>query len=331
MPLPLPNDGLKAVNVYVIETADGLVLVDAGWAIDAARSQFQRGLAALGADFADIVRFLITHVHHDHYGQAMTIRSEFGTRVELGLGERANLEALRAPDRRPLRSQVGRLVALGADDLVRRITAVFEGQSPPTDPWELPDAWLTEGDIRLPGGRSLFAVETPGHTVGHMVFHDLDAGLLFAGDHVLPTITPSIGFEPAPTPAPLADFLASLAKVRARPDAMLLPAHGPVATSVHSRCDELVAHHDQRLEEMRLAVVGGASRVIDVARAVPWTRRRRSLDDLDLFNQMLAVSETAAHLDLLAARDELRKDSSQAVWRYHEPVRPPKAVSPEPL
>jgi len=30
IPLPLPNDGLRAVNVYVLETADGLVAVDGG-------------------------------------------------------------------------------------------------------------------------------------------------------------------------------------------------------------------------------------------------------------------------------------------------------------
>lgn len=33
IPLPLPMDGLKAVNVYVIETGEGLTLIDGGWAI----------------------------------------------------------------------------------------------------------------------------------------------------------------------------------------------------------------------------------------------------------------------------------------------------------
>ena len=32
IPLPLPMDGLKAINVYVVEAADGLILVDGGWA-----------------------------------------------------------------------------------------------------------------------------------------------------------------------------------------------------------------------------------------------------------------------------------------------------------
>ena len=66
----------------------------------------------------------------------------------------------------------------------------------------------------------------PGHTAGHFVFADLDAGLLFAGDHVLPTITPSVGFELVYADDPLRDFLGSLERVRRLPDLRLLPAHG---------------------------------------------------------------------------------------------------------
>ena len=42
IPLPLPMDGLRAVNVYVLETDDGLVLIDGGWAIPVSREIFER-------------------------------------------------------------------------------------------------------------------------------------------------------------------------------------------------------------------------------------------------------------------------------------------------
>jgi len=48
LPLPLPNDGLRAVNVYAIAADDGLVLVDSGWAIPAAREALDTALDALG-------------------------------------------------------------------------------------------------------------------------------------------------------------------------------------------------------------------------------------------------------------------------------------------
>ncbi|MGZ6792722.1 MAG: MBL fold metallo-hydrolase, partial [Mycobacteriales bacterium] len=167
--------------------------------------------------------------------------------------------------------------------------------------WESPDEWLGPGEVRL-AGRVLEAVETPGHTAGHLVFHDLDARLLFAGDHVLPTITPSIGFEPVMVHDPLGAFLRSLALVRSRPDAVLLPAHGPVAPSVHARVDELLDHHGRRLDETEAAVRGGAATAYEVGGVLRWTRREHRLADLDTFNAMLAVFETAAHLDLLAAQ-----------------------------
>ena len=83
------------------------------------------------------------------------------------------------------------------------------------------DAGDVDGDHEIPvGTRVLSAVHTPGHTQGHFVFADQPGGLLFAGDHVLPTITPSIGFEPVPVEQPLRDFMESLAKVRAHKQEM---------------------------------------------------------------------------------------------------------------
>jgi glyoxylase-like metal-dependent hydrolase (beta-lactamase superfamily II) len=55
---------------------------------------------------------------------------------------------------------------------------------------------------------------------------------MFAGDHVLPHITPSIGFEQQPAELPLGAYLDSLKLVRGLPDRRLLPAHGPVTPSV---------------------------------------------------------------------------------------------------
>jgi hypothetical protein len=46
IPLPLPTDGLRAVNVYAIETDEGLTLVDGGWAIEAGRAALDKGLGS---------------------------------------------------------------------------------------------------------------------------------------------------------------------------------------------------------------------------------------------------------------------------------------------
>ena len=316
IPLPLPDDGLKAVNVYTLETSDGMVLIDGGWAIPQAREVLIAGLAQLGAQLGDVRRFLVTHAHRDHYTQAVVLRRETGAAVGLGVGERDTLERMRTPGAHPVQVHVGLLRRLGAGPLADSTERLLADHPFDRDEWELPDAWLLAGDIPLPGGRVLEAVPTPGHTVGHLVFHDLAAGLLFAGDHVLPTITPSIGFEPALSADPLGAFLRSLALVRRRPDAVLLPAHGEVRESVHARVDELVAHHGQRLDDVQAAAEGTGDPAAQVATRLLWTRHGRTFDELNGFNAMLAIFETGAHLELLAIQGRLVREDTEGVLRY---------------
>lgn len=315
VPLPLPNDGLRAVNVYVISTDSGLVCIDAGWAIPESRRLFVDALESLGHELSNVMRFLVTHVHRDHYTQAVDVRRDVGSRISLGLGEKPTLDKLQDPSRSPLMSHVHQLVELGAGDLARTIEKWVGGHRADLAQWESPDDWMTAGPVAL-AGRTLEAVETPGHTAGHLVFYDDAAGLLFAGDHVLPTITPSIGFEPVLSQNPLGAFLGSLRLVRERPDAQLLPAHGPVAPSVHARVDELLAHHGKRLDEIEAAVRQGATSAFAVAGVLRWTRREHQLSDLDPFNAMLAVFETGAHLDLLAAQGRLSTTLVEGVRHY---------------
>ncbi|MFG1779427.1 MBL fold metallo-hydrolase [Micromonospora sp. NPDC049051] len=315
VPLPLPNDGLRAVNVYVLRDDDGLVLVDSGWARTEARSALEAALKELDCSLADVRRFLVTHVHRDHYTQAVHLRREYGMKVSLGAGERESLAVSMAPDQSPLTEQFDRLRLLGAGELADTATRLVGRRRSITD-WEMPDDWFHDGQQIRHGDRTLDVVETPGHTRGHVVFHDTDSRLLFAGDHVLPSITPSIGFEAVLAPNPLGDFLDSLAVVRRRPDALLLPAHGPVTASVHARVDELVAHHGARLDETEAAVARGASTAYEVAGQLRWTRREHRLGDLDVFNAMLAVTETGAHLELLVAQGRLTCSDVDGLRRY---------------
>jgi glyoxylase-like metal-dependent hydrolase (beta-lactamase superfamily II) len=318
IPLPLPNDGLRAVNVYAVADGPGWTLVDSGWALAQARDLLAAALAALGSGLGDVHRFLVTHAHRDHYTQAVAVRREFGARIALGRGELPSLERINGPTERAGSAHVRRLRRAGADELARQIA----GRTPAADPddWEHPDEWIDDGaEIDLgvgTGARRLRAIATPGHTRGHLVFADTAAGLLFAGDHVLPRITPSIGFEAAPPPSPLADFLASLHLMTTEPDAVLLPAHGQVGMRVHARVDELLAHHGARLDATLAAVTAGCSTAHEVAAVLPWTRRERRLDELDPFNAMLAILETSAHLDVLAARGMVRSVEEGPTLHY---------------
>ena len=287
IPLPLPMDGLRAVNVYAIETEEGLTLVDGGWAIEESRTQLDESLASIGRRLSDITRFLVTHVHRDHYTQAVTVRREFGSHVSLGLGEQADARrdpraALDSrPDRRrrsaapaPSRSRDG-----WQEAMPRRTSRT-------STLWEYPDTWL-DGDHRLAvGTRTLDAVSTPGHTQGHFVFADLDGRAAVrrrprAADHH-PVDRVRAGVR-----RPAARRLPRLARQGPR-DAGPAAAARPrrrCTGSTHARVDELVAHHDERLALCLASRARPAgSTAYDVAGDLPWTRHERHLDDLDVFN-----------------------------------------------
>jgi glyoxylase-like metal-dependent hydrolase (beta-lactamase superfamily II) len=318
VPLPLPNDGLRAVNVYVITGADGLVLIDSGWALEATRTALAKGLAALGCELGDVRHFLVTHVHRDHYTQAIELRRTFGSKVSLGLGEQAAITAMLAGGPRPFEPQLIELRASGAAALIERLAAMSGARPRAGGRWEAPDEWLApQQEIKL-SDRTLRVLPTPGHTQGHVVFTDDAAGLLFAGDHVLPHITPSIGFEPVLARQPLRDYLDSLRLVRGLPDLRLLPAHGPVAEGSHARIDQLLAHHADRLDQCAAAVAAGAETGLAAAHALRWTRRGRRLDELDPFNQMLAIIETRIHLELLAAQGRLASSQADDGVTYYQ-------------
>lgn len=318
IPLPLPNDALRAVNVYALTDGSDLVLIDSGWALEQARDLLSAALKGIGAGLADISQFLVTHVHRDHYTQAVVLRREFGSKIALGVHEQDSLRLSADPGTTPMGPQLRLLRQAGADAVVDALQRMFGGLRGNTDAtiWETPDEWLTPGRRSVLPGRDLDVVHTPGHTAGHVVFDDGAAGLMFTGDHVLPHITPSIGFQPGTTALPLGDFLDSLHLVRGMPDRRMLPAHGPVSDSVHQRVDELLAHHEERLARIADTVVGGATTAYESALRLTWTRRGRELGELDPFNQMLAVNETGSHLDLLVYQGKLTATEDDGVRRY---------------
>ncbi|WP_018332024.1 MBL fold metallo-hydrolase [Actinomycetospora chiangmaiensis] len=313
IPLPLPDAGLHSVNAYVLDEPDGVVVVDPGQATPDGREHLARGLEMLGRHPRQVRRCLVTHVHRDHYTRAVELRREFGPSVALGRREQRSLALIADPAHSVVGAQLELLLRCGATGLARELADADDGV--PRDLYEEPDTWIGDEEVQL-GSRVLRAIPTPGHTRGHLVFRDELSGLLLAGDHVLPHITPSIGFEPDVPARPLGDYLRSLALVRALPDTWLLPAHGHVTRSVHRRVDELQEHHAHRLEETVAPLLERTSTAAEVASHLRWTRRRRAFEDLGPFDRMLAVLETRSHLDVLVDRGRARRVDEDGVERY---------------
>jgi glyoxylase-like metal-dependent hydrolase (beta-lactamase superfamily II) len=312
IPLPLPNDGLRAVNVYAIQGPDGIGLIDGGWFVPDALDTLRKALAEIGVGIHDITAVLATHFHRDHYTLAIELRRLTGCPVALGTPERANVDAVMSGGH-ALDWLLALMRRAGAPAM---LTGPEVERSDPPQHYKHPSSWLADGDRPIAGGRPLEALSTPGHTTGHFCFADDASRLLFAGDHVLPHITPSIGFETVPGHLPLANYLRSLVRVRERADALLLPAHGPVTPSVHARVDELLAHHEARLQGCGDAVAAGARTAYQVAERIPWTRHQRPLGQLAPFDQLMAVAETFAHLEVLCLQTRLTASARHSVDEF---------------
>ena len=78
-------------SAYVIETSDGLVLIDSGLENDAA--PLKREMAKLGLDWRKVRAVLLTHAHGDHCGGAEHLRKAIGAKVYAGQGDAAVIKA----------------------------------------------------------------------------------------------------------------------------------------------------------------------------------------------------------------------------------------------
>lgn len=73
--------GSDWVSAWVLQTSQGLILIDALNHEDEARELIEGGLAKLGLDARQLKYIVVTHGHGDHYGGASYLARKYGARV----------------------------------------------------------------------------------------------------------------------------------------------------------------------------------------------------------------------------------------------------------
>lgn len=73
--------GTGGVSSWVIETSDGLILIDALNTVRQAKEYIEKGMLALGLNPADTKYLIIGHEHGDHYGGQAHFVSNYKTKV----------------------------------------------------------------------------------------------------------------------------------------------------------------------------------------------------------------------------------------------------------
>ena len=179
---------------------------------------------------ASVVAILCTHTHRDH-----------------------------SPAAAPLAERTGAPV-VGCAPLV--LDTGGPRADAPFDSTYAPDKVLADGDRVSGPGWTLTAVATPGHTSNHLCFALDGTGALFTGDHVMGWSTTVV----APPDGDMADYMASLDKLRARDDRVYYPAHGPAVGNPRQLVRGMIGHRRQR-ERQIVKLLGESPQ--DIAAMVP--------------------------------------------------------------
>jgi glyoxylase-like metal-dependent hydrolase (beta-lactamase superfamily II) len=224
-------------------------------------------LRAIGSD--RLTHIFVTHTHRDHTGALQALKAKTGaTTVAAGPHKFA----------RPLApGEINPLDAAADLGFAPEIT--------------LGDGGAIDGD-----GWRLEAIATPGHTGNHLAFGLGGTDLLFSGDHVMAWSTTVV----APPDGSMADYMASLDKLMARPERRYLPGHGGPVSDAAGYLRALKSHRRMREAAILDRLAKGDATIPDMVRAI--------YRETDPRLHGAAALSVLAHLEDLVARGKVLSD-----------------------
>jgi glyoxylase-like metal-dependent hydrolase (beta-lactamase superfamily II) len=322
--VPLVGSPLGWVNSYVLRTDDGFALVDCGWDTPDALDALRRGLDDVGIPLDALRVLIVTHNHPDHYGLAgrlvqlarcgLIMHHLDAVHIESRYGDVADLEREMEQFLRVHGVPSGELMTFvkASESILNRVNIA------------LPDQEVSGGERLSAGPLDWEIVWTPGHSAGHICLYERTTKAFLSGDHILNPISPNIGLHAESMGNPLAEYMSSLREVREYDVDLVLPAHGNEFTGFRERIDELLDHHEERMQEIRVLLAGAARTAYEVAGGMRWQAEGR-WEELPAFQRRMATTEALAHLELMHSRGELRRTTAPGgLVRYALAVGEPR-------
>jgi glyoxylase-like metal-dependent hydrolase (beta-lactamase superfamily II) len=312
IPVPIPHNPLRYTLSYAFLDDTGVLLIDPGWDTPEGRNALTAGLRTAGASVTDVTGVVATHVHPDHHGLSGWVRLLSGAWIGMHPAEARTLPARVWHDRRPADDRTWLLRHGVPEPELAGITVQHEQLADALAMVE-PDRAIEDGDLLPLARHELRAVWTPGHTPGHLCLHEA-GGILLTGDHLLPRISPNIAVQSDADDDPLGRYLTSLQQMDKFGGDEALPAHEYRFREIGSRAADLIRHHEERgMETLQAIDALHEPTGWQVAAALTWSR---GWDSLHGFMRRMALAETLAHLNHLAAEGLVAGSGGEPVrWR----------------
>lgn len=195
------------VNVFLVKTTDGYVLIDTGMAQRWAR--LESDLLQIGCLPANLKLVLITHGDPDHAGNCAELQRKYGVKVGMHSGDVAMVKS-GVLVKRQIRSVREQVVQWLAERMGMKKFKRFE-----------PDLLLEDDQGLGVYGFSAKVLCTPGHTKGSIAILT-DDGHLFVGD----TLANTRKLERTPVIQNEQELQDSVAKLKLTKAQMVYPGHG---------------------------------------------------------------------------------------------------------
>jgi len=292
--VPIPDNPLKNLNSYVVINEPGALVIDTGFNRVECRNALLEGLRELRLEIKDCTLFL-THVHSDHCGLA-PLFAQAGAEIRMSAIDWDFLGTRVAADGWNSLEELFLLHGFPPGELEKQGTGNHARIYSPG--YQFPATLVTDGEEFDLNGLRFRCVWTPGHTPGHMCLYMPQQKLLFAGDHVLYTITPNISpWEGVPDS--LGDYLKSLNKINGLEVVRGFPAHREEG-AFYPRIAAIQEHHALRLKELAGLIQRCPGKTAyELAQGMTWSVRGRRWADFPPNQKWFATGETIAHLNYL--------------------------------